>query len=216
VKKNLIIISAGKLGREIFGWVSQTIAHGAPWRIKGFLDDRANALEGFDYDSKIVGNVRDYKIEQDDAFIGAIGDPKDKVTYYTPILERGGSFINLIHPLANLGHNVQLGAGVVMAPFSCIGSDLKIGNFVTIFAFSIVAHDTAIGDWCQISSHCGVNGNVTLGEGVFLGSHTCIVPQKTVGDWAYVGAGSVVIRDIPPGVKVFGNPARPVASLERK
>jgi len=42
---------------------------------------------------------------------------------------------------------------------------------------------------------------------VFLGSHACIIPSIKVGSWAYVGAGSVVVRDVPPGVKVFGNPA---------
>jgi sugar O-acyltransferase (sialic acid O-acetyltransferase NeuD family) len=214
--KNLIIISAGKLGRETYGWALQAIASGAPLRIKGFLDGRANALDGFSYDAKILGNVHDYKIEEDDVFVGAIGDPADKVTYCTPILERGGRFTNLIHPLANIGNNVQLGTGVVLAPFSCTTSDVRIGNFVSILPFSNIAHDCVIGPWCQINTHCGINGNVTLGEGVFLGGHTCIIPQRQIGAWAYVGAGSVVIRDIPPGTKVFGNPARPMVGGDKK
>jgi acetyltransferase-like isoleucine patch superfamily enzyme len=28
-----------------------------------------------------------------------------------------------------------------------------------------------------------------------------------VGAWAFVGAGSVVLRRVAPGAKVFGNPA---------
>ncbi|MFQ3270760.1 MAG: acetyltransferase-like isoleucine patch superfamily enzyme [Lentimonas sp.] len=35
-----------------------------------------------------------------------------------------------------------------------------------------------------------------------------MVPGKSVGDFAYVGAGSVVIRSVKDGQKVFGNPAR--------
>jgi sugar O-acyltransferase (sialic acid O-acetyltransferase NeuD family) len=215
MKKNLVIISAGKFGRETFAWAAQAIAHGSPWQIKGFLDNRANALEGFDYAARIIGTVEDYRIEEDDVFIGAIGEPADKVKYYTPILQRGGKFINLIHPLANIGKNAQLGSGIVMFPFSSITTDAKIGSFVSIGAFSNVAHDTVIGDWCQINTHCGVNGNVTLGEGVFLGSHACLVPGVKVGAWTFVGAGSVVIRNLPPRVKVFGNPARPVVSLQK-
>jgi sugar O-acyltransferase (sialic acid O-acetyltransferase NeuD family) len=214
MKKNLVIISAGKFGRETFAWAIQVIAHGAPWQIKGFLDDRINALDGLSYDVGILGNVMNYKVEEEDVFVGAIGDPRDKVKYYSPIVERGGRFINLIHPLANIGKNVELGTGIVMAPFSSVTCDLKIGNHVSIGAMSNVGHDTTVGDWCQISSHCGVNGNATLGEGAHLGSHACIIPGVKVGAWAFVGAGSVVLKDIPPGVKVFGNPAIPVGRVE--
>jgi sugar O-acyltransferase (sialic acid O-acetyltransferase NeuD family) len=214
MNKNLVIISAGKSGRETFTWAIQAIAHGAPWQIKGFLDDRLDALDGLSYEPRILGDVMNYKIEQEDVFVGAIGDPRDKVKYYSPIVERGGRFINLIHPLANIGKNVELGTGIVMAPFSSVTCDLKIGNHVSIGAMSNVGHDTTVGDWCQISSHCGVNGNATLGEGAHLGSHACIIPGVKVGAWAFVGAGSVVLKDIPPGVKVFGNPAIPVGRVE--
>jgi len=216
VKQNLIIISAGKLGRETYGWAAAAMAQGAPWRIKGFLDARANILEGMDYEQGVIGDVANYQIQPDDVFIGAIGEPKDKVKYYTPILERGGKFINLIHPTACIGKNVRLGTGVILAPFTCTTSDLQVGNFVTVLPYSNLTHDNVIGDWCQISSHCGVNGNVTLGEGVFLGGHTCVVPQVSIGAWTFVCAGSVVVRSLPAGVKVFGNPARPVASVIQK
>lgn len=214
MKQNLIIISAGKYGREMFTWAVQAMAHGAPWQVKGFLDDRAHALDGYNYPARILGNVEDYRIEPDDVFIGAIGDPRDKTKYYSPLVERGGRFINLIHPLANIGTNVRLGTGVVVGPFASITCDARIGNHVSIGALSNVAHDTEVGDWCQISSHCGVNGNAALGEGVFLGSHACVIPGVKVGAWAYVGAGSVVLREVQPYVKVFGNPGVPIGRME--
>jgi sugar O-acyltransferase (sialic acid O-acetyltransferase NeuD family) len=212
--KDLIIINAGKFGRETFAWATHAIAAGAPWRIKGFLDDRANALVGYDYEPGIIGNVQSYEIGENDVFVGAIGDPREKVKYYSPIIERGGRFVNVIHPLASIGKNVRLGSGIVLAPFSSVTSDVTIGNHVSIGAFSNAGHDTVIGDWCQISSHVGINGNATLGEGVFLGSHACIIPRIRLGDWAFVGAGSVVIREVQPGVKMFGNPAAPIGKVK--
>jgi len=209
-RQNLIIISAGKLGREAYTWAEQAIAAGAALRIKGFLDDRWNALEGYAYDARILSDVNHYTIEEADVFLGAIGNPAGKPRYYQPILDRGGRFINLIHPLANVGRNVRLGCGVLLAPFASVTCDVTIGDHVSVGAFSNLGHDTSIGAWCQVSSHCGVNGNAKVEEAVFLGSHSCIAPGVRIGARAYVGAGSIVLRDVAPAVKVFGNPAMPI------
>lgn len=213
VQKNLIIISAGRMGREVFTWATQAIAAGAPYRVKGFLDNRTNALASFNYGVGIVGHVDTYEIQEDDVFIGGIGDFNDKIAYYAPIIKRGGRFINLIHPLANTGTNPRLGTGIILAPFTVLTADVTVGDHVSIGTFSNIAHDAVIGSWCQISSHCGVNGRVVLGEGVFLGSHACVIPGVTVGDGTFVGAGSVVTRNVPPGVKVFGNPAAVIGKM---
>jgi len=210
---DLIIISAGKFGREVFTWALQAIAAGAPWRMKGFLDDRVHALDRFNYRPGIIGDVETYHIQEDDVFIGAIGSPVDKRKYYTPIVERGGRFINLIHPKADVGRNVRLGSGIIMAPFASVTSDVTIGDHVAIYGFSNVSHDSAVGSWCQISGHCGINGRACLDEGVFLGSHACILPEVRVGAWAYVGAGCVVISDVAPFTKVVGNPARQIGTI---
>lgn len=212
--QNLIIIGAGQCGREVFTWAAQAIAAGASLRIKGFLDDKPDALNGYAYPAEVLGTVEDYEIEAGDVFIGAIGSPAAKVNGYLPIIQKGGRFISLIHPLANVGTNVDIGDGVVLAPFSSVTADVRIGNHVSIGALSNIAHDVVIGDWCQISSHCGLNGMVTLGEGGFLGSHACIIPGVTVGPWAYVGAGSVVVKDVSSGIKVFGNPAMPIGKAD--
>jgi sugar O-acyltransferase (sialic acid O-acetyltransferase NeuD family) len=209
-ERNLVIIGGGQSGREVFTWATQAIMPGTPWRIKGFLDDRAHALEGFDYEPGIVGCMSTYEIEENDVFICAIGNPKIKASCCSRFIENGAQFINLIHPLANIGLNNGLGVGIVMGPFSSITADAKIGNHVSIGALSNVAHDTVLGDWCQISSHCGVNGGAILDEGVFLGSHSCILPGVRVGAWAFVGAGSIVVRNVQPQGRVFGNPAAPI------
>src|SRR6478735_714317 len=71
--------------------------------------------------------------------------------------------------------------------------------------------------------HCDYGYNISLGGGVFLnfncvildvvevtiGGGAIILPGVTIGDGAVIGAGSVVTRDVGPGVTVAGNPARP-------
>ena len=52
---------------------------------------------------------------------------------------------------------------------------------------------------------------ITIGRDVWIGGGALILPRVGVGDGAIIGAGSVVTRDVPAGVTVAGNPARPLA-----
>jgi maltose O-acetyltransferase len=51
---------------------------------------------------------------------------------------------------------------------------------------------------------------VNIGEDVWIGGGAILLPGVTVGDGAIVGAGAVVTRDVAPGTRVVGNPARPI------
>ncbi len=54
---------------------------------------------------------------------------------------------------------------------------------------------------------------ITIGRNVWLGGAVVVCPGVTIGDDTVVGAGSVVTRDLPPGVLAVGNPARVVRSI---
>ena len=45
-------------------------------------------------------------------------------------------------------------------------------------------------------------------KGASIGSNATILCGITVGEEAIVGAGSMVTKDVPPGVVVAGNPAQ--------
>jgi maltose O-acetyltransferase len=51
---------------------------------------------------------------------------------------------------------------------------------------------------------------VSIGEDVWIGGGAILLPGVTVGDGAIVGAGAVVTRDVDSGMRVVGNPARPI------
>lgn len=54
---------------------------------------------------------------------------------------------------------------------------------------------------------------VEIGDDVFVGMNCLILKGVRIGKGSVVGAGSVVAREIPPGVIAAGNPARVVGQI---
>ena len=107
-----------------------------------------------------------------------------------------------VSPLATLGSNLLLMAGVVVT------SNARIGEHVCILPNTVVHHDAVIGDRCLIGSNVTIAGGVVLGENCYVGSGTSIMHGISVGAGALIGIGSNVIRDVAPAARVAGNPAR--------
>ncbi len=208
--KNIIIVGAGGFGREVCGYAEDCIAAGAPWRIKGFIDDNATVLDDYDYPWPIVGCIADYAPQPDDAFLLAIGAPALKKKISERLLGRGAKFETLVHPTARIGRNVVVGQGCIFCPQVNITCDCVIGDFVILNAKSGCGHDARVGHWATFSAFCDVTGFCQVGEGVFLASGVSTVPSIKIGDWASVGINSSVVVNIKPGLSVYGNPAVPI------
>jgi acetyltransferase-like isoleucine patch superfamily enzyme len=78
-----------------------------------------------------------------------------------------------------------------------------------------IGRDTAVNFGSAIMSHDYVRNmqmDTRIGERCQIGAHAIIMPGVTVGDGCIIAAGSVVMRDVPPGSLVFGNPGRVMES----
>jgi sugar O-acyltransferase (sialic acid O-acetyltransferase NeuD family) len=107
-----------------------------------------------------------------------------------------------ISPLAKIGINVLIMAGVVVT------SNAIIGNHVCILPNTVLHHDVVIDDYTLIGSNVTIAGSSRLGRNCYIGSGTSIINGITVGDKTLVGIGSNVIKTLPGDVKAIGNPSR--------
>lgn len=107
-----------------------------------------------------------------------------------------------VSPLATIGRNVLIMAGVV------ITSNAVIGDHVCVLPNTVIHHDVTIGAWSLIGSNVTIAGNTGIGENCYVGSGSSVSNGLHIGAGSLIGLASSVIRSCEPHSKVAGNPAR--------
>lgn len=208
--KHLVIIGAGGYGREMFGAALESVGYGTAFDVRGYLDARSDALEGFEGYPPVIGDPESYEPEADDVFFCALGSVERRRACVRTVASHGGRFLTLVHRTAVLGPNVSVGEGSFVAPHVTLTADVSVGRHVAVFHNTSVGHDAVLEDFSHVYAQCSVGGSVRIGSGAVVYPGAVVVPRRTIGEGAVVGAGSTVILNVKPGMTVFGNPARPV------
>jgi len=203
-----LIIGAGGGGREVLHQMTHDDAgNGVDWYVAGFLDGRANILDGYAVEVPIIGDPMTYEPLEGDAFVCALGDPHERYKYAQPILDKGGKFLSICTQ-SFLSTRVHLGQGCFLGHWVHSGPDVWIGDFANIQALTMLGHDVRIGNYAHIGAQVFMGGGVRIGDFAVVHPRATILPGVTVGDSAVVGAGAVVFKNVPGGATVFGNPAK--------
>lgn len=206
--KHLIIIGARGYGRGLYDIVRDLPGYGIEFDVKGYLDDKTDALQGYPNYPPIIDSVEKYTVQEDDVFACALGDVNYKKHYVELIKAKGGQFMTIIHPSSHIGGNVKLGEGCIIGYQSQIDCDVTIGDFVNIQTMAVVGHDSIIGDWSIVDCQTFMGGFSTLGNMVSFHTGSKLLPKVSIGDNTVVNAGSIVIHNVKPNAVVMGNPAR--------
>jgi acetyltransferase-like isoleucine patch superfamily enzyme len=118
---------------------------------------------------------------------------------------RIGAFVE-IQKGARVGPRCKISSHTFICEGVTIEANVFVGHGVTFIndsrpkAVNIVGKPATEADWTV---------EQTLVEaGAAIGSGATILGGITIGKNALVGAGSVVTKDVPPGMTVVGNPAR--------
>lgn len=123
----------------------------------------------------------------------------------------------------------------IISPFYCdYGYRIEVGNhfFANFNCVILDAAPVTFGNHVFIGPHCGfyTAGHpldpelrnqgleyarpIRIGNNVWIGGGVSVLPGVTIGDNTMIGAGSVVTRNIPPGVVAAGNPCRVIRDLK--
>jgi UDP-3-O-[3-hydroxymyristoyl] glucosamine N-acyltransferase len=107
-----------------------------------------------------------------------------------------------------IGANTAIDRGALKD--TVIGEGTKIDNLVQI------GHNVVIGRHCVIVGLTGIAGSTELGDFVVMGGQSGAVGHIKIGSGAQVAGGAHPTKDVAPGARIAGTPARPLAQWVRE
>ena len=113
-----------------------------------------------------------------------------------------------------IGDDVEVGANTTIdrgtGPDTVIGAGCMIDNLVQI------GHNVRLGKGCVIAAQVGMSGSSVLGDLVIMGGQGGIAGHLKIGSGVQIAAQSGILKDIEPGQKVMGTPAKPLKQFFRE
>jgi UDP-3-O-[3-hydroxymyristoyl] glucosamine N-acyltransferase len=137
----LIILGAGKYGREIEDVVAQTMTY-----------DRIDFLDAYAESPRVVGKCADFTrfIDDGTAFFVAFGDNNMRERRLKALFDAEAHVVNIIHPTAYISPTAKLGRGVAALPKALVNSYCVIEDGCMANSGAIVDHDTTVGAYAHV------------------------------------------------------------------
>jgi UDP-3-O-[3-hydroxymyristoyl] glucosamine N-acyltransferase len=110
--------------------------------------------------------------------------------------------------------DVEIGANTTVDRGS--GRDTVIGEGTKIDNLVQIGHNVVIGRHCVIVAQVGISGSTTLEDFVVIGGQVGVVGHVRIGAGAQIAASSNVNKDVPPGARWGGTPAKPMREWFRE
>lgn len=208
--RSLILLGTGGSAHDALDVVEAINADRPTWQVSGFLDD-ARPVGSSCLGLEVLGRLSDALRFPDHCFLNVIGSDQSyrrrpEIIASTDLPPE--RFATLIHPAAGLSSRARLGRGVCVNYGVSVAGGVVIGDHACLCPGVIVGHDTVIEDYALLAPGAVVSGFVRVGCAAYVGSGAKVRQRVRVGERALVGLGAVVLKDVPDGVTVVGNPAR--------
>ncbi|MBQ6440293.1 MAG: acetyltransferase [Mogibacterium sp.] len=210
--RDIIVIGAGGLGREV-AWLIERINLNRPtWNMKGYLDDKEDIIGKKVNGYAVLGNVSLIESFPEAFFVCAVGSSviREKIVERAKRCNPLIRFATLIDPSVYVSKSVVIEAGSIICINSVVTVDIHIGEHVIINYGSTIGHDAKINDFVTLYPSVNVSGAVTIRRCSEVGVGSQIIQGKTINENSIIGAGAVVTHDVPKGSVVAGVPAKAI------
>ncbi|WP_294368254.1 acetyltransferase [uncultured Clostridium sp.] len=208
--KNIIIIGAGGVGREVSLIIEKINKLKATWNLIGFIDDNINSWNRIINGYQIIGGMDLLETLPLDTYVViAIANYNIKKKIVNKINNKF-KFATIIDPKVYIHDYMTIGEGTIIYEGAIITANIQVGNHVIISPKCGIGHDSIIKDYVSLLWNVNVSGNDVIEEGVMMGSGSTIIQGKKIGKGSIIGAGAVVIDDIDSFTTAVGVPAKVV------
>ncbi len=183
------------------------------FNIIGIIDSNAT-IGSYLYGYKVIGRQENLisLVEENNIDCGliSIGDNWSRKIVHDCILELipDFEFVNAIHPSVIIGKNVKLGIGLVAMAGCIINPGCIIGDFCFFATGAQLDHDSKMGAFASISAGAVTGGKVNIGRYSAITLGVTIIDRIIIGENTVIGSGSLVLKDVPDNVLVYGSPAK--------
>lgn len=143
----------------------------------------------------------------------AFGDNHARLARSALLREQGFRQPAAIHPQAVVAADVTIGPGTVIAAGAVVNPAAVLGENVIVNTCASVDHECMVEAGAHICPGAHLAGQVRVGRAAWVGIGAAVRDRMRVGAGSIIGAGAVVVKDVPEGVVVYGNPARVVRKI---
>nr|WP_202428214.1 acetyltransferase [Malikia spinosa] len=197
------------LGASGHGKVVADMALEAGWKSVVFFDDFWPRVT-FNGRWPVLGDTSALltRLQEFDGVIVAIGNCAIRWQKQQDLRVVGAHVTTLVHPRSCVSNYATLGPGTVVMAGAVVNADAVIGDACIINTCASVDHDCTLEHGVHISPGSHLSGNVTIGACSWVGVGAAVRQGMHIGANVMVGAGAVVVKPVPDGQTVVGNPAR--------